>query len=184
LSFAKRVLLLLIAFFCIFSALSLVVTVGLPDRAVYSGLITEAGIFAPEIGFQAPLFAAERLGGESLNLFELRGSPIVINFWATWCGPCAAEMPELQALYDAQHSTGLRVLGVNVGENMDAIVTWAQEYNLTFDLLLDPQGVIADQYRLRGQPSTYVLSPDGVITNVFYGPTTRSQLEAALAPSS
>lgn len=175
-----RTLLLLLAFLCLFTALALVINVGLPERATYSGAITRTGTFAPELGALAPLFAAERIDGETLNLLELRGSPVILNFWATWCGPCAAEMPELQAFYESRQEDGVRILGVNLGERPEDVTTWIQRYGLTFDLLLDSQGDIATLYRLRGQPSTYIVSPEGVITSIFYGPTVFSQLEAAL----
>lgn len=93
-------------------------------------------------------------------------------------------MPELQAFYEAHRQDGLRLLGVNLGESPEQILSWVEQYGLTFDLLLDPQGEIANLYRLRGQPSTYVISPDGIITTIFYGPTTFSQLEMSLPPTS
>lgn len=161
----------------------LIAQAGLPDRAAYSGVITGDGVFAPELDAYAPLFSAPDVDGETVNLLALRGSPVIINFWATWCGPCAVEMPELQGLYNAYESTGLRVLAVNLAETPDLILQWAQHYQLSYDLLLDPQGEIADLYRLRGQPSTYFVSADGIVTDIFYGPISLPQLEAALAPS-
>ena len=88
-------------------------------------------------------------------------------------------MPELQAFHQAHPDT--RVLAVNLGESRDLIVDWVTQFGLTFDIVLDPDQSIASLYRLRGQPSTYVVSPGGVITSIFYGPTTRQSLEAALA---
>lgn len=183
LSVAKRALLLLFAFLCLYAALVLIVNLGLPDRATYSGTISSEGIFAPELNAFAPLFTASRVDGAVFNLLELRGSPVVINFWATWCGPCAAEMPDLQAFYESRREDGIRILGVNLGERPEDIAAWVEHYGLTFDLILDPQGEIAALYRLRGQPCTYIVSSTGVITTIFYGPTTFSQLEAALSPT-
>lgn len=180
----KRASLLLAASLCFVIAFALVIQSGLPQRASYSGVITDENTFAPEIDALAPPFTATNIDGETVNLLELRGSPVVINFWATWCGPCAAEMPELQAFYEAHRQDGLRLLGVNLGESPEQILSWVEQYGLTFDLLLDPQGEIANLYRLRGQPSTYVISPDGIITTIFYGPTTFSQLEMSLPPTS
>jgi peroxiredoxin len=89
-------------------------------------------------------------------------------------------MPELQALYAARRDDGLRVVAVNLGETREAAQTWVDAFGLSFDIALDTNGRVAALYALRGQPSTYVVAPDGVITHIFYGATTRAALEAAL----
>jgi peroxiredoxin len=89
-------------------------------------------------------------------------------------------MPELEAFHVAHPA--VRVLAVNLGESRNLIVDWVSQLGLTFDIVLDADQSIASLYRLRGQPSTYVVSPGGVITNIFYGPTTRQTLEDALEP--
>lgn len=175
-----RPLLLLGALASLAIAVVLLLAAGLPQRAAYSGEILANGqIVAPEIGANAPTFFAPTLGG-SVDLPQLRGTPVVINFWATWCVPCRVEMPELQALHEAQPD--VRVLAVNLGEPLDLIVDWVTHFGLTFDIVLDAEQTIAANYRLRGQPSTYIVSPEGTITAIFYGPTTQQALEAALEP--
>ncbi len=165
---------------CLLTALIVLVVAGLPDRAAYSGqLLANGELVAPEIGALAPAWQTETLDG-SVDFENLRGMPLVINFWATWCVPCRVEMPELQALHEAQPT--VRVMAVNLGEPLGLIVDWVQHFGLTFDIVLDPDQTIASLYRLRGQPSTYVVSPDGVITHIFYGPTSQQSLEAALEP--
>ncbi len=165
---------------CFAAALALVFAAGLPNRAAYSGQILPDGqVAAPEIGAFAPTWSASTLANV-VDLHALRGAPVVINFWATWCIPCRVEMPELQAFHDAHPA--IPVLAVNLGESRDQIVDWVARLGLTFDIALDADGSIASLYRLRGQPSTYIVSPGGVITGIFYGPTTRQSLEAALAP--
>lgn len=176
----NRSMLWLGAVACFAVALTLLIAAGLPQRAAYSGQILPDGrIIAPEIGATAPTWLAPTLDG-SVDLAQLRGTPVVINFWATWCVPCRVEMPELQALHQAHPD--VRVLAVNLGEPLGLIVDWVTHFELTFDIVLDAEQSIASAYRLRGQPSTYVLSPDGIITNIFYGPTTQQSLEAALEP--
>ncbi len=176
----RRALLLIGALACLAAALTLVIAAGLPNRAAYSGQILPDGqSVAPEIGSFAPPFRATTLnGGVSLN--ALRGAPVVVNFWATWCVPCQVEMPELQAFHVAHPN--VHVLAVNLGESRERVVDWNAQLGLTFDLVLDPDQSIANLYRLRGQPSTYVISPGGVIITIFYGPTTRQSLESALEP--
>lgn len=178
----KRVLLLILASASLIAAMSIAAIAGLPDRATYSGTIADGSLYAPEIGALAPPFSLARYNGGEVDLQSLRGSPVVINFWATWCGPCAVEMPELQTLYDEMQASGVRIVGVNLSESPQAVAAWSQQYGLTFDLVLDYDGAVAALYRLRGQPSTYILSSDGIIQQIFYGPSTRSQLEAALLP--
>ncbi|MCC6803015.1 MAG: TlpA family protein disulfide reductase [Anaerolineae bacterium] len=165
---------------CLAAALTLVFAAGLPDRAMYSGQILSNGqAVAPEIGALAPPFDAPTLTG-TVAAADLRGAPLVINFWATWCIPCRIEMPELQALHAAHPD--VRVLAVNLGESRHLIVDWAAQFGLTFDIVLDADQAIASLYRLRGQPSTYIVSPGGVITSIFYGPATQQTLEGALEP--
>lgn len=151
---------------------------GLPNRADYTGFFVDGiGRVAPEGGSIAPPFSQPTLSGHNLSLLDLRGEPVIVNFWATWCVPCRVEMPELQ---DFHEETGVRVLGVNIGEDRAAIAAWVEEFDLTFDLLLDPQQRVYQQYRVRGQPSTYVIAPDGIITHIYFGPTTAATLREAL----
>ncbi|MBI1259106.1 MAG: redoxin domain-containing protein [Chloroflexi bacterium] len=161
------------------AAVALLIAAGLPNRAAYTGQILANGqAIAPEIGAFAPPIQAATLDG-AVDLAQLRGAPVIINFWATWCVPCRVEMPELQAYHQAHPNT--RILAVNLGESRRLIVDWVAQFGLTFDVVLDPDRAIATRYHLRGQPSTYIVAPDGVITSIFYGPTTRQSLESALA---
>ncbi|MEP7292354.1 MAG: TlpA disulfide reductase family protein [Chloroflexota bacterium] len=179
-SLPNRAVLWLSAIVCLVTALVLLILTGLPGRAAYSGQILPNGqVIAPEIGAFAPTWDAPSLDG-SIVLAQLRGTPLVINFWATWCVPCRIEMPELQAIHEVHPE--IRVLAVNLGEPRELIVDWMAHFRLSFDVVLDADQSIASLYRLRGQPSTYVVSPDGIITNIFYGPTTRQALETALEP--
>ena len=175
-----RAPLLIGAVACFAIAAALLIAAGLPNRAAYTGEILANGqAIAPEIGAFAPPIHAQTLDGEMIDLAQLHGTPVIVNFWATWCVPCRVEMPELQAYHQAHPAA--RVLAVNLGESRRQIVDWVTQLGLTFDVVLDPDQSIATLYRLRGQPSTYVIAPDGVITSIFYGPTTRQSLEAALA---
>ena len=177
-------LLLLAACLCLLAAGILVVNGGLPERASYTGVLTSEGLVAPEMNALAPPFSAASLAGDSVSLIDLRGTPVIINFWATWCAPCAVEMPQLQALYESLPEGDLHIIGINLAEDADRVAQWAEHFGLTFDLVFDPDGQIATVYQLRGQPSTYIISPSGIITDIFYGPVTLAQLQAALPLSS
>ena len=179
----RRIALLFSAIICISIALLLVAQTGLPRRADYTGYLAGDGQqIAPEINAYAPPFELQTVDGTSLDLQTLRGHPLLINFWATWCEPCKVEIPSLQTVYDTYKDRGLRIIAINLGETLETARSWVQEMNLNFDVVIDPTAKIASLYQLRGQPSTYVVSPNGVISQVFFGPINEAALETALAP--
>lgn len=176
-----RLPILLAAAACFIVAGLLVYDAGLPERADYTTFSESGeGQVAPEVGAIAPPFTAQTLRGETVSLDDLRGHPVIINFWATWCGPCRIEMPELQRLYEAHHADGLRILAVNLGEPVDRVAAWRDEFGLTFDLVLDPEREIARRYAFRDPPSTFIIAPDGTITKVFFGPVPEGRLRDAV----
>lgn len=178
----RRLTWLMVAFVSLSTAFILVINADLPERAQYSMRTGELPV-GLDIGTSAPTFVALSLDGNIINLFQLRANPIIVNFWATWCDPCRVEMPILQGLYDQYRERGLRVLAVNLGESESVVRDWVTEYRLSFDIVLDVHQRVSGLYQLRGVPSTYVLTPDGAIIAIFYGPTTESQLQTAIAPS-
>jgi peroxiredoxin len=179
----RRILIWIGAAACWLAAFLLVVSVGLPERAQFTGRVLPGELpIAPEINAVAPPFEAVTLQGKPISLPSLRGTAVLINFWATWCVPCSVEMPDLQAVYTRYEKQGLRLIAVNLGEPPAIISPWARDLGLRFDIVPDMRQTIAALYQIRGQPSTYVVSPSGVITQIFYGPTTQDSLVAALAP--
>jgi peroxiredoxin len=160
------------------AALLILQAAGLPQRATFTGQIRPGQPpIAPELDAIAPDFELTNTQGEAVRLSDLRGQTVVLNFWATWCSPCVLEMPILQSIFDAQHTV---VLAVNLGETSDTIRAWQQQYRLTYDLLIDEQQQVAALYRLRGQPSTYVVSPSGIVKATFFGPVSEGALLAAI----
>jgi peroxiredoxin len=179
----KRLIYSIGAVLSIAGALLLIVNAGLPERAQFTGQVIPGQLpIAPEIAAVAPSFELPSFDNGSLRLSDLRGKPVVINFWATWCEPCRVEMPALQQVYETYQNQGLRILAVNLGEPATAVRNWVQDLGLTFDVLLDQDGSTATLYHLRGQPSTYVISPDGMIVQIFYGPVDEANLRNTLAP--
>ena len=140
----------------------------------------------PEKGEPAPDFALTSLDGEQVRLSSLRGTPVVLNFWATWCGPCRDEMPEIQEAYAAGAGEFV-VLGINSEGTPTEMARrlsrdYVDEMGLTFPILLDsPSTEVFDQYRLRGLPDTFFIDREGVIRDVVVGPLSRSALEERLA---
>lgn len=161
------------------SALFLILGVGLPQRSDFTSLGMAGTIpIAPEINAVAPPFELVNASGEQIRLVELRGKTVIINFWATWCEPCRVEMPVLQELYEANRE--LHILAVNLGEPVNLIREWQNAFGLTYDMLVDERQSVAALYSIRGQPSTYVIAPTGIITHIFYGPVSHDVLQAAL----
>lgn len=170
-------MMLVAAFVALAAGVAIVLAVGLPQRSDATAFIAESGErVAPDMNALAPPFVAELYGGGTLELGALRGQTVILNFWATWCAPCAVEMPELQRLHEDFGARGVTVLGVNLAEPPESVGVWQQRYGLTFPLLLDPALEIATLYQLRGQPYTLVIAPNGVIVGVFFGPTTYDAL--------
>jgi thiol-disulfide isomerase/thioredoxin len=113
----------------------------------------------------APPLALEGLDGESYDLADYRERVVVINFWATWCPPCIAEMPAIQSMWEKLNPAGLEVLAVNAGESSSDITAFLSRFEprLTFPILLDPSGMAFEGWRVRGLPKTYVVGKQGRI---------------------
>ncbi len=157
---------------------------GLPDRSRADTLAPPGPNdtpVAPEIGALAPPIEVSTLNGSHFSLSALRGNPVMINFWATWCGPCVAEMPMIESAYEAHRGERLSVIGVDANEPTADVLAWRSRFGLTYDLAIDRDGTVFDQYRVRGLPSTYFVGRDGLIHQIVYGPLTADGLQSALA---
>ena len=121
-------------------------------------------------GKLAPNFRFASGDGEEFSLAELRGKPVILNFWATWCGPCRAEMPDLQRVHDSLGDE-LTLLAVDLAETPEAVTAFFDELGLALNVVIDERRAIADQgYGIFGVPSTYVIDADGVIVATKIGP--------------
>lgn len=140
--------------------------VSLPTELVPAG----ANVAAEE-GALAPDFILESLDeGDELRLSDFRGSPVVINFWATWCKPCRKEMPQFVQAYDELKDEGLVIIAINQQEGRGIAQPFAEDFGMDFPIAIDRDGDVADRYRLLGLPTTYFIGRDGVIRSVFTGP--------------
>lgn len=133
-------------------------------------------------GEPAPDFVASTFDGETRSLDDYRGRVILLNVWATWCAPCRWEMPSMQRLSEALEGTDFEVVAVSVDAQDQGAVGWGgnvggdvaafvDEYGLTFDILRDPSGLIAETYQTTGLPESFLIGRDGVIYKKVAGGT-------------
>ena len=122
-----------------------------------------------EEGCLAPNFSLATTQDEQIELHELRGHSVMLNFWATWCSYCRNEMPAIQRMHDTYLVDGLVVLAVNVQEPPTTATDFASENGYTFPVLLDRKGEVAEQYAVNGLPTTYFLDADLIIRKVQLG---------------
>jgi peroxiredoxin len=164
----------------------LVVFFGVPDWMAGGGAAAagDAGTPAPApvVGAPAPDFALEDLAGNEVRLSDYQGQVVLVNFWATWCGPCRLEMPAIQVAYDARQDKGFVVLGVNIDFASDRteVEAFVESLDLDFTVLLDSENAVHDLYRVRGYPTSYFIDRDGMIVRQHVGYMTDIQLTAYL----
>lgn len=139
----------------------------------------------PHAGFPAPVFELETLNGNVARLEDYKGKVVIVNLWASWCGPCKAEMPALQKVSDSLADEGLVVLGVNstVQDSEANARAFVADHALTFAILLDRDGAVGDVYRLRSLPTTFIVDRAGVISDVLIGgPLSEAVLRSKIEP--
>jgi peroxiredoxin len=139
------------------------------SRAPTSGVSND--IVSPREGFLAPDFTLKALDGQPTTLSAQRGKVVLINLWASWCGPCRAEMPAIQKVYASERDRGLTVLAIN-GTFQDSATNasdFAQQYGLSFPILLDTDGRVSRTYLLSALPSTYIVDQRGIVRSVVVG---------------
>ena len=121
-----------------------------------------------EIGKSAPNFTLTDLNGDSTKLSDYRGEKIFLNFWASWCPPCRAEMPDLQKLHE-ENFDDFKIIAVNVGENKTTAAEFISENDLGFEVILDNDQEVSREYLVRGIPTSYFLDENGIIINKISG---------------
>jgi len=122
----------------------------------------------PAIGRIAPDFTLKTPNGDTVRLATLRGKPVVVNFWATWCGPCQREMPALQSA--SQHYAGqVTFVGVDQGETPKEVTDYLQPLGVNFTISLDSDTKVGDRYQIQGMPTTFFIDANGVIREMWIG---------------
>jgi thiol-disulfide isomerase/thioredoxin len=136
---------------------------------VLGTIATSCQAEAPEVGKRAPSFQLNTLDGQSVALGELKGKLVLVNFWATWCGPCAYEMPFIQQVYDEWQEKELILLAINIAESPSQVAEFMQSYGFSFPVLLDTEAKIAERYSIRGIPTSFFIDKDGIIKDIRIG---------------
>ena len=122
-----------------------------------------------DVGEYAPDFEISTPEGERVRLSDLRGRPAVVNFWATWCGSCLTEMPDLKALQEARGVDNVSILAVNAGETRAQANEFIDFLDAPFVFALDPGLVVSDAYGVYGLPLSVFLDAEGVVRGVYQG---------------
>ena len=130
---------------------------------------------------QSANFELPSWNGGNLSLLGDGDKLVMLNFWATWCGPCRSEMPSMQSLYDDFAGKGLEILAVNQLEARDLVADFMQEFRYTYPALLDQNGRISYQYGVRSIPTTYLIAPNGRIIGGKVGAHDWNTPEARIA---
>lgn len=133
-------------------------------------LFATASAMAAEAGTQlsqlpdtpvAPAFELTGADDEVYRLADFKGKPLIVNFWATWCPPCRAEMPSMQRAWEQIEAEGIGLIAINVGEDAETVQTFLEQVPVSFPLPLDTDSKVSQRWPLRGLPTTFVLAPDG-----------------------
>ncbi|MEM4413721.1 MAG: TlpA disulfide reductase family protein [Candidatus Caldarchaeum sp.] len=135
---------------------------------------------AANLGYLAPDFTLEDLNGQKVRLSDLRGKPVFLNFWASWCPPCRREMPELQKFHE-RYGDQITLIGVNWGENARTVKEFLESFGVRYLNLLDERGTAFVLYRLTGIPESFFIDPEGFIRGVWIGPLTAEEIAKGFA---
>ena len=134
----------------------------------------------PEAG-AAPDFEVTTFAGESLRLADLRGQVVVLNFWASWCGPCRVEAPVLQAVHERWRERGVTVFGIAYTDVDRHSLAFIEEFALTYPNAPDRGNRISGRYNIQGVPETFVIDRQGDIAHFFYAAVNQTALENVLS---
>jgi peroxiredoxin len=133
------------------------------------GCAAALAVTAGEVAGPAPAFSLQARDGGSVALGDLAGPVVMVNFWATWCGPCREEMPHLEALYQRYSDLGFTLLGVNVEEDASGADKFLAETPVSFPILFDPANEVSRLYEVIAMPSTVLIDRSGQLRFIHHG---------------
>jgi peroxiredoxin len=133
------------------------------------GCLLMWSVSADELSGAAPAFALAAKDGGQVSLADLKGQVVMVNFWASWCGPCRQEMPHLEALYQRYSSLGFTLLGVNVDKDSGDAQAFLDETSVSFPILLDPESSVSELYDVIAMPTTVLVDRTGNMRFIHHG---------------
>ena len=133
-----------------------------------------------EAGTVAPDFSLASIDGGSVDLGRYAGSTVVVNFWASWCGPCEDEAATVEMAWRRWSGQGVRFIGVDSQDSTDEASAFVEEHGLTYPIGVDPDGRTAREYGVSAMPQTFVISPDGRVSDLIIGPVAQKGLDRAI----
>jgi len=137
---------------------------------------------SPQVGKMAPDFQLQSLDGQTVSLSDFQGSPVLINFWASWCGPCIFEMPFIHMIHEQWSGKGLVILAINMGESPAKVRKFVEDHGISFLVLLDTDQKAALKYNIRSIPATFFIDKDGIIQDMKIGAfTSKAEIERRLS---
>jgi cytochrome c biogenesis protein CcmG, thiol:disulfide interchange protein DsbE len=135
-----------------------------------------------QVDFPAPELSLTNLDGKPVTLADYAGGFVLVNNWATWCPPCKAEMPTLQAFYQDHQADGFTIIAIEAGEPLAQVAAFVQEQRLTFPVWPDPDQKSLNAFRNDGLPNSYLIDPQGQVRLAWSGAISRKMLDQYVAP--
>ena len=132
------------------------------------------------VGELAPDFTLVDLDDNQISLSDFRGETVFVNFWATWCPPCRAEMPEMESLYQENKDKGVVMIGVDIQEAKEEVLQYVYENGYSWTFVLDTSGEVSASYKVAAIPTSFFIDREGIIQAVNIGTMTKRAMEAKL----
>jgi peroxiredoxin len=152
-------------------------------RAGYASLSTDFAAIPVEVSFRAPALTLRELNGQQRSLRDYAGQVVLVNLWATWCPPCAAEMPEFQRYYEEHRDSQFTVVAINDGELAPEVEQFVTDYGLTFPIWLDPTYEATERaFKAGNLPTSYVIDRHGMVRLMWIGAISQSNLQKFVTP--
>lgn len=140
-----------------------------------------AGAVAPRVGQPATDFQVAGADGQMISLSQFKGRPVWINFWASWCAPCRAEFPDMDAVYRRHQDQGLVLLAISFAEPPQDVQAYLARARPSFTIGVDPPGTVAGQYRVMGLPTHVFIDAEGIVRDIRVGPMNQELMQEKLA---